>query len=101
MSKKSSLDNVIKGNTLIKLAEMAGILPNTQIEQIIWHKYPDEKPTVKELYLIQYREKYYCDKDLIVIDFAIFETDVSRFYIEGTMVIDVIVWAKNPVGWKG
>ena len=63
-----------------------------QIEMIIWHKYPDEKPPD---YGDEYTEILYTN-----IDSQGTFVDAGR-YIEGlTCMVYVIAWAELPKGWR-
>ena len=62
----------------------------TQIEEIEWHKYPDEKPPDDMQYLVQVNRPY-CE---------MFTLEVSEMYnwdIEQESKI--IAWAVMPNGW--
>jgi len=62
----------------------------TQTEQIVWHKYPDEKPNEDNDYIVQmtngrFEQKYYHAK-----------SDAWSWAYDGV----VIVWAELPKGWQ-
>jgi hypothetical protein len=79
---------------------------NEQKEVIIWHKYPDDKPS----------KKYDTDYKLVTMDESgLFTTQVvwakhkGRWgfhyeddvgYLFGNLNRDVVAWAEMPMGWK-
>jgi len=63
---------------------------NEQVEQIIWHKYPEEKPRKEKRYLIQ-----------LIWDEQMYEDDVWKWgdWCNRDMRGEVIAWANLPNGW--
>ena len=66
----------------------------TQSETIVWHRYPEEKPTLGGNSMILFCETY-------VDENGDANTDVyADWFIDGMDMSDVIAYADMPVGWK-
>lgn len=73
-------------------------MANTQTEELVWHKYPENPSPAGGSFLLQYKRYDYYDE--ITINKA------SPFYgsyrTEGGEIIEkeqVIAWAELPKGW--
>ena len=69
----------------------------TQTEQIVWHKYPDEKPPIRDLYLAHL---FIDDEKNSIVLFSIYQD--GEFRSEGSLINSdcVIAWANYPKGWQ-
>ena len=67
---------------------------NTQTEEIVWHKYPEEKPDEIGFYQIQLGY----DSPINLFDFDIW--DGFRFVESHNHANAVFAWAEMPRGWK-
>jgi hypothetical protein len=73
---------------------------NTQTETIIWHKYPEEKPTRDDYYYVclGYSKERFMGNRLILWKDGKWLT----FWITDEAVNDdvIVAWAEEPKGWK-
>ena len=71
----------------------------TQTEQIVWHKYPDEKPIESGYKLCEFYD-IYDNWDIKLLWWDKKDNDFS-YWIDGVDRVSIVIaWANCPKGWQ-
>jgi len=79
----------------------------TQTEQIVWHKYPEEKPGKDKKYLLHYKHLFtspFIGDDSVdvreYIDLVYYDGKWGNNEDQDIKDENVIAWAEMPKGWQ-